>query len=90
MIKDYAIYKNPESEEEIKKKPLVQCIKQYINYNNIVTLAEKSAWIGNDEAHYIRKQEDRDVTDMKKFIEAIVYFINMILITEDAASMEAK
>lgn len=90
LVKDFAIHKNPNSAEDIKARPLVQCIKNYIDNTSIVTLAERSAWIGNDEAHYIRKQEDRDVKDMKSFIQAIVYFIGMILITDDAASMTPK
>lgn len=90
LIKDYAIYKNPESEEEIKKTWMKVCIEKYIDNNNIKLLAERSDWIGNDEAHYVRKQEDRDITDMKKFIKAMVYFIGMTLITDDAASMEPK
>lgn len=90
LIKDFAIHKYPNEEETIKAKPLAQCIKKYIENENITTLAERSAWIGNDEAHYIRKQEDRDVSDMKAFIQAIVYFIGMILITEDAASISPK
>lgn len=90
LIKDYATYEHPEDTEEIKSKPFVQCIKSYISNEAIVTLAERSAWIGNDEAHYIRKQEDRDISDMKSFIQAIVYFIGMVLITEDAASISPK
>lgn len=90
LIKDFAIHEHPDEEESIKVKPLAQCIKSYISNESITTLAERSAWIGNDEAHYIRKQEDRDVSDMKTFIQAIVYFIGMILITEDAASMTPK
>lgn len=90
LVKDFAIYENPDNEEAIKAKPLAQCIKSYIDDSRIKTLAERSAWIGNDEAHYIRKQEDRDVSDMKKFIQAIVYFIGMVLITEDADSMTSK
>lgn len=90
LIKDFAIHENPENEEKIKSMPLAACIKNYIDSPNIKTLATRSAWIGNDEAHYIRKQEDRDVSDMKSFIQVTVYFISMILITEDAASMEPK
>lgn len=67
-----------------------KCINKYIDNERIKTLAERSSWIGNDEAHYIRKQEDRDVNDMKAFIKATVYFIGMILITEDAETMEPK
>ena len=90
LVKDFAIHERPNDEEEIKKLMLAACIKKYIDNPQIKTLAERSAWIGNDEAPYIRKQEDRDVNDMKSFIQATVYFISMILITEDASSMEPK
>lgn len=89
LVKDYCIHKYPENKEEIKKIPLSQCIKKYIDNVEIKTLAERSAWIGNDEAHYIRKQTNRDIRDMKKFINAIEHFISMILAVEDAASMES-
>ncbi|WP_075679153.1 DUF4145 domain-containing protein [Roseburia sp. 831b] len=90
LIKDFAIHENPNDEAKIKSMPLAACIKSFMDSPNIKTLATRSAWIGNDEAHYIRKQEDRDVSDMKSFIQATVYFISMILITEDAATMEPK
>ena len=90
LVKDFAIHEHPDKEDKIKSIPLSSCIKDFIDAPNIKTLATRSAWIGNDEAHYIRKQEDRDVEDMKSFIKATVYFISMILITEDAASMEPK
>lgn len=90
LVKDFAIHEHSDSEEKIKSMPLSACIKEYIDAPNIKTLATRSAWIGNDEAHYIRKQEDRDVTDMKSFIQATIYFISMILITEDAATIEPK
>jgi len=90
LVKDFAIHEHSDSEGKIKSMPLAACIKEYIDAPNIKTLATRSAWIGNDEAHYIRKQEDRDVNDMKSFIQATVYFISMILITEDAGSMEPK
>ncbi len=90
LIKDFAIHEHPDDEDKIKSMPLGQCINSYIDNDHIKTLATRSAWIGNDEAHYIRKQEDRDVQDMKSFIQAIVYFIGMILITEDASTMEPK
>lgn len=90
LIKDFAIHENPDDAKSIKSMPLSQCIKKYIYDDRIKTLAERSAWIGNDEAHYVRKQEDRDVSDMKSFIRATVYFISMVLITEDAASMTPK
>ena len=64
LVKDYAIYKNAEKEEIIKNTLMSDCIKTYIDNEEIRILAEKSEWIGNDEAHYIRKQEGRDINDM--------------------------
>lgn len=90
LVKDFAIRQHPRDKDNIKSMLLSQCINSYIDNDHIKTLATRSAWIGNDEAHYIRKQEDRDVQDMKSFIQAIVYFIGMILITEDASTMEPK
>lgn len=90
LIKDFAIHLHPDKEDEIKSKMLSKCINDYIDDSRIKTLATKSAWIGNDEAHYIRKQESRDVDDMKKFIKAALYFITMVLITEDAETIESK
>lgn len=87
LVKDFAIHQHPDSEDEIKRQMLSACINRYIDNPQIKILVERSAWIGNDEAHYVRKQETRDVKDMKSFIKATVYFISMVLITEDAASM---
>ena len=90
LVKDFAIHEHSEAEAKIKSMHLSTCIRDYIESPSIKTLATRSAWIGNDEAHYIRKQEDRDINDMKSFIQATVYFISMILITEDAETMEPK
>lgn len=90
LIKDFAIHEHPDAESGIKSMNLSGCINTYIDDARIKTLAQRSTWIGNDEAHYVRKQVNRDVSDMKAFIQACVYFIGMVLITEDAASMTPK
>lgn len=51
LIKDFAIYNNQEKSEEIKSTWMMKCLKDYIDNDKIKTLAEKSEWIGNDEAH---------------------------------------
>lgn len=87
LVKDFCIHKAPGDEEKIKAIPLSKCITTYVDNPQIQMLATRAAWIGNDEAHYIRKQEDRDISDMKSFIKAMVYFVGMVLIAEDAASI---
>ncbi len=89
LIKDFAIYNNPDKAEEIKLTWMMKCLKDYIDNDKIKTLAEKSEWIGNDEAHYVKIQDNRDINDMKNFIDALVYFISMSLIVDDAESMKS-
>lgn len=90
LIKDYAIHQNPELVDEIKTQPLAKCINKYIDIESIVTLAERSAWIGNDETHYVRKHNNLDFNDMKLFIAAAVHFMSMNLIVEKAESISRK
>ena len=89
LVKDFAIYNNPDKEEEIKNNWLSKCLKEYIDNKKIRMLAEKSEWIGNDEAHYVRIQENRDINDMKEFINALVYFVSMELIVDDAETIKS-
>ena len=87
LVKDFCIHKHPADEEKIKKMHLAPCISEFISSSEINTLATRAAWIGNDEAHYVKRQADRDVSDMKEFIQALVYFVSMTLIVDDAASI---
>lgn len=46
--------------------------------------------IGNDETHCVRKHEDRDISDMKQFISAVLHYIDAELTFEDALAMERR
>ena len=84
LIKDYCIDKNKEQEEKIKKEPLSQVITNYILSDKIKNLAKASIWIGNDETHYVRKYEDKDIKDLKRSISATVAYITYELIADSA------
>lgn len=88
LIKDYAIHFNPDKESEIKSMLLAPCIKTYIDSSKIKTLAEKSAWLGNDETHYVRKHPEFDVQDMKRFIKACYTYIISELTLEEAEAIK--
>ncbi|CAI3318029.1 hypothetical protein CIRMBP1229_02171 [Enterococcus cecorum] len=76
LIKDYLIKQNPDCTEDIKKKFLGNVINEYMSdFPKIQSLAKAVAWIGNDETHYQRKHNDKDINDLKKFIDATVHFI---------------
>lgn len=89
LVKDYLCHVDPEHEEDIKKELLGHSINR-IDNRKIKTLAERSTWIGNDETHYVRKHENLNVDDMKRFIIAMVRYVDSELAFEDASVIERK
>lgn len=75
LIKDYLITHKKEDEDTIKKTFLSKCINNYLS-DNIKQVAERATWLGNDETHYHRVWEDRDIEDLKKLINLSVYWIS--------------
>lgn len=84
LVKDYAISIHPEHTEQIASSFLAKCISDFIDNEKIKTLAKASAWLGNDETHYIRKHQDYDVQDLKRFIKATVAYIESELSFNEA------
>lgn len=74
LVKDYLIEKHPQESETIAKEPLSQSIRRIDNLQ-IKTLAERSAWLGNDETHYTKKHDGYSYEDIKAFLEAMTAFI---------------
>ena len=75
LIKDYCIYLNPDKEKEIKDNSLGNVIKKFINDFNIKACAERAAWLGNDETHYVREWQDKDINDLKELIQLTMQWI---------------
>lgn len=89
LVKDYVKHLHQEDADPIESESLGATIKR-INNDRIQTLAQRAAWLGNDETHYVRRHLDRDVSDMKTFINAMLNFIVSELSFEDALSISPK
>lgn len=89
LVKDYCIHKHPEDSDRIKEADLSHCIRTWIDSERIKTLASRAVWIGNDETHYVRKQPDLDIEDMKRFIRALLGFISSELAYEEASEISS-
>lgn len=83
LVKDYLILRNPSKEEDIKRQLLGACISQYVKNENIKQTSKRAAWLGNDETHYIRKWQDKDLKDLKLLINLTINWIEMELLTEE-------
>jgi hypothetical protein len=82
LIKDYLINFKEEDAEVIKGKLLGRCIKNHIENENIRELAERAAWLGNDETHYYRTWIGKDINDLKQLIDLVIHWISMEILTK--------
>ena len=90
LVKDYASSENPDNVEAIRKSQLGNCITQYVSDTNVKECAKRAAWLGNDETHYIRKWDSKDVSDLKLLVKLTVNWIDNALLTKKyIAEMEA-
>jgi hypothetical protein len=83
VIKEYIIANNPSEKEIVEKKFLGNCISDYVNDERIKIVAKRAVWLGNDETHYIRKWEGKNLLDLKKLIDLTVHWIEMEFLTKD-------
>jgi hypothetical protein len=82
LIKDFAISEHKEKEDEIKKEWLGKCIELYIADEKVKQCAKRATWLGNDHAHYVKKWEGKDVTDLKLLVTLTVNWIHNHLVTK--------
>jgi hypothetical protein len=83
LVKDFLISEYPTQAEDIKKTWLGNLIRDKILDGNIKTCAQRAAWLGNDETHYLRKWEDKDIGDLKTLISLCVNWIDSHLLTKE-------
>ncbi len=76
LIKDYLISLDPTRKDEIKNKLLGQCISSDVTEEKVKQVAKRATWLGNDETHYTRKWEDKDISYLKKLIDLCLHWID--------------
>jgi hypothetical protein len=77
LIKDYIITgKSDEAEiDAIKRKKLGKCISEDVQDSNVKEVAKRATWLGNDETHYVRKWEDKDIHSLVNLIRLTIHWI---------------
>ena len=85
LVKDYlkTISENAEKHSAIENSQLGACIANFVNDPNIKSTARRAAWLGNDEAHYIRKWQDKELSDLKKLIDLSLYWVSSEILTRE-------
>ena len=88
LIKDFIISESDDMElhERVLSKSLASCISEFIDDSRLKSVAKRAAWLGNDEAHYIRRWKDNDVEDLKRLIKLTVNWIENVVLTREFES----
>lgn len=89
LLKDYLCRQDPSNSDAIKSEFLGKAIGR-IKEVRIKTLTERAVWIGNDEAHYVRKHQKLDIDDMKRFIDALLHYVASELTFEEALAIKSE
>lgn len=89
LIKDYSCFLHPDDKEQIKdsKFSLSACINKYIKADHLKDLTKLASWLGNDETHYTRMHEEQSIEDLKKYLDATIFFILYDLFAIEAGSI---
>jgi len=78
LIKDYAKSKAPPEEHaNIAKLHAAPVVNSYVTDTRVQAVAKRALWIGNDETHYLRKWDDRDITDLVTLIKLTIEWIDI-------------
>lgn len=82
LVKDYLISLEKDNAHVIKEKSLGKCIQQSNLDSKIKSVAERAIWLGNDETHYLRKWEEKNIHDLKDVIQLTVNWVEMEILTQ--------
>lgn len=83
LVKDYAKLKHSGESADIERKPLGMCVRDYVDHPTVKAISARAAWLGNDETHYVRRWEDKDLNDLKKVIDLTVHWISLDLLSAE-------
>lgn len=82
LLKDFVVSQEPSNEDKIRRMPLAHCIKEYVKDPNVKKCAEKAVWLANDETHYTRRWENKDISDLKILTRLTVNWIESVILTD--------
>lgn len=82
VVKDYCIQQDQSAKDAIEKEFLSVTIESRVADPNVKQCAKRATWLGNDETHYVRKWEDKDIKDLKVLIQLTVNWIKNSVLTK--------
>jgi len=81
LVKDYLVFSELKTKKQVVNLKLSVAISA-VKDERIQKCAKRAAWLGNDEIHYNRMWNDKDITNLKELIKLSVNFIESDVIAK--------
>ena len=82
LIKDFLVSEDPDSADKIRSELLGNCVSNRVSDPNVKECARRAVWLGNDETHYVRRWENKDIQDLKILIRLTIAWIENSILTK--------
>jgi len=82
LVKDFVISEteNEAEHDVIKRENLGTVIATRVDDKRIKDTAKRAIWLANDETHYVRLWEGKDLDDLRKLLNLFVHFVHTMLL----------
>jgi hypothetical protein len=78
LVKDYAKSKSDGTQHnDIDHQSASAVVNNYIADSRVQAVAKRALWVGNDETHYLRVWEEKDIHDLKVLIRLTIEWIDI-------------
>ncbi|WP_282800387.1 hypothetical protein [Lactococcus lactis] len=82
---DFVIKTNRGETDKVSKMLLKPVIEEYLKDNDkLYTMSLACAYLGNDYSHYERRNLDKDIQDLERFIAVLISYISYELTLHEA------
>jgi len=82
LVKDYCIREKPADAVAIRAELLGKTITNRVTDPSVKACATRAAWLGNDETHYERRWEEKDIADLKTLIQLTMNWVVSSVLTK--------
>lgn len=86
LVKDFAILSFPDDAAAIADAELRTVLSRWVHNRKISSMAARAAWLGNDQTHYVRRWQDKDMEDLKALLRVVV---NWVLLETETSNFMA-
>ena len=90
LVKDFAIYENPDDKGKIESISLHECIEKYFKNSDAKTALLAAKWLGNNETHYVNNNNDEAIQLLENLIEDTLGYIHRELRNKKAMQINAN